>query len=94
MTSKHLDASITTINKILGRPVKAYAHDRTGDFVAQVGHIFATHNAYYGYSIAEMASTGGAEHTLHNGASLREAKAWAYGVLFILNNPKIASAIL
>ena len=87
MTRKILENKIRTINSLLGLPLEPYAKNETGRYVPQARCIFVEHNAHYGYKIVQMADEGSGEHTLTEGLTLKAAKEWATGALWMHSNP-------
>lgn len=83
MTRKNLEFNARTFRSIFNRPEDAYVNGK-----ANVGYIGVAYNTYYGYSIFELLTESGAEHTHESGMTLKECKAWFRGALAATRIPK------
>lgn len=60
ITKKFLEAKVSRLNKVLGRPVEPYKMLDGGGVEANVGNISLDHNPIYGgYILREMTHGGG-----------------------------------
>ncbi len=80
MTRRHLEAKAARYRALRKLPEHPYT-----DGKANVYHIGVNYNQYYGYSIFEIVTMNGAEHTHASGMSLKEAKRWFEGAIHILD---------